>query len=259
MGRFRTITYTRPMRKICVMTANRADYSRLKTVCRAIQQRSADLELQMVVMGSHLLEKYDYTYQMIERDGFPIHQRIYMELDGRNPVTMTKSVGYGIVELTTALEQLKPDIAVVPVDRFESLAMATAAARMDVPIAHIRGGEVTGTIDEGNRHAITKLSHLHFAANENSRERIVKMGEPEHLVFNVGCPGSDLLLDSPMLSHDALLERLNHLVKDPLQHIDPREPFLLVVYHPVTTEFGRTAEQAEAILGALQDMQMQII
>lgn len=247
------------MRKVCIITANRADYSRLKTVCRAVQQRSAELDLQLIVMGSHLLEKYDYTHKMIEQDGFPISHKIYMELDGRNPVTMTKSVGYGIVELTTALEQLKPDIAVVPVDRFESLAMASTAALMNVPIAHIQGGEVTGTIDESIRHAITKLSHLHFASTEQSRERIIKMGEPEQFVFNVGCPGTDLLLETPVMVRDVLIENVNQITKDPLHRLNPGEPFLLVVYHPVTTEFGRTAQQAEAILEAIKDMNMQII
>src|SRR3989344_4136485 len=190
-------------RKICVVTANRADYSRVKSVLSAIEEHP-DLELQLVVAGSHLVDHYGMTVRDIERDGFPISRNVHMELHGNEPVTMAKSVGLGVVEVSSAFYDLKPDVVVAVVDRYENFAAAAAAELMNIPTAHIQGGEVTGTIDESLRHAMTKLSHIHFPATPQAKERIVRMGEDPRYVFDVGCPATDALLDSPEMSAEEM-------------------------------------------------------
>ncbi len=239
------------MRKICAVTANRADFSRIETMLEAIKTHP-DLQLQLVVMGSHLLEITGLTIQEIEKKGFTIDRTLYMEVAGNNPTTMTKSVGLAIVELSTIFDQLKPDIVLVPVDRFESLAMGVTAAMMNIHVAHTQGGEITGTIDESIRHALTKLSHLHFASTEQSRERIIKMGEIPETVFNIGCPGTDLLLRAPRLDQTTTFERLNTEVIKVKEKYDPDKPYLLVLQHPVTTEFDDIEKQIVELLEALR-------
>ncbi|HBT81325.1 UDP-N-acetyl-D-glucosamine 2-epimerase, UDP-hydrolysing [Candidatus Giovannonibacteria bacterium RIFCSPHIGHO2_01_FULL_48_47] len=246
------------MRKICAITANRADFSRMESALIEIKNHP-DLELQLVVMGSHLLEKTGRTAEEIKRKGFDADWNVQMELEGGNPVSMTKSVGLAIIELTTALEHLRPDVVLVPVDRFESLAMGVAAALLNIHVAHIQGGEVTGTIDESIRHALSKLSHLHLVATEKSRERVIKMGEPEENVFNVGCPGTDLILRVPPLNREEVLTHLNkEVIKGP-EKFDPEKPYLLVVQHPVTTEFGSEEKQIIETLEALKKFDEQVL
>ena len=176
-------------KRICIVTANRAEYSRVKTVLEAIS-KNQKLEYILIVIGSHLLRKYGNTYREIERDGFTIHERIYNTIEGENPVTMAKSAGFAIIELATLLDSYKPDFVVVLTDRYETLSAAVTAAFLNIPVAHIQGGEVTGTIDESIRHAVTKFAHVHFAASEASRQRIIKLGETPEFVFNVGCPAA---------------------------------------------------------------------
>lgn len=245
-------------RKICAITANRADFSRIETILEAVKNHP-DLELQLIVLGSHLLEKTGRTVEEIMKRGFTPDQTIQMELEGGNPVAMTKSVGLAMVELATALDRLKPDIAIAPVDRFESLAMGIAPALMNIHVAHIQGGEVTGTIDESIRHALTKMSHLHFVATEKSKERVIKMGEPAENVFNVGCPGTDLLLRVPALSREETLKKINtEVIKGPIK-FDETKPFFLVIQHPVTTEFANSGDQIRETMEALKNIGEQAI
>lgn len=246
------------MRKVCILTANRADFSRLETILESVNKHP-DLELQLVVLGSHLVEKTGMTVEEIKRKGFKIDYKIYMEIEGSNPVTMSKSVGLTIMELATVLDQLRPHIVIAPVDRFESLAMGIAPALMNIHVAHIQGGEVTGTIDESIRHALTKLSHLHFVATEKSKERVIKMGELPEMVFNVGCPGTDLLLKTPVWSMRDTLEKLNKEVIKGEKKLNSAKPYLLVIQHPVTTEFNSAAEQITETLEALRNFRGQII
>ena len=248
------------MRKICAITANRADFSRIETILEAIKGRS-DIQLDLIVMGSHLLSKTGKTIEEIKRKGFKVNFTSYMEIGGGNPVAMTKSVGLAIVDLSTLLNQIKPDIVIVPVDRFESLAMGVTAALMNIHIAHIQGGEVTGTIDESIRHALTKMAHLHFVATEKSKERVIKMGEPSQTVFNVGCPGTDLLLKTPVWGKKATIEKVNEFIETTKakKRLNLDEPYLLVVQHPVTTEFGTAAVQITETLEALKNFNEQVI
>lgn len=245
-------------RKICAVTANRADFSRIETMLEAVKKHPR-LELQLVVFGSHLLETTGKTIEEIRSKGFFIDRAFYAEIAGGNPTTMAKSVGLAIIELSSIFDGLKPDIVLVPVDRFESLAMGATAALMNIHVAHTQGGEVTGTIDESIRHALTKMSHLHFVATEKSKERVIRMGELPDSVFNIGCPGTDLLLRTPSMDRRKTLEWLNkNLVKIP-NKLNPRKPYLFMIQHPVTTEFGDAEEQILETLEALKGFKEQIV
>lgn len=236
-------------RKICVVTAGRADYIRFKTAMEAIADHP-DLELQLVVMGTHLLDRFGSTVQMIEKDGFPISARIFIMLEGDDPQIMTKSMGLGLIELSTAFSNLKPDVVVSLTDRFEALVTAVASATMNIPLAHLQGGEVTGTIDESFRHACTKLANWHFAASQDAAERIVKLGEPEHTVFMTGCPSIDLMQQIDILPREEMMSAVNGLTLEDFS-IGAEEPFLLALQHPVTSEYSRSESIIEQTLLAL--------
>lgn len=244
-------------KRICVVTGNRAEYSRAKTVMKAIEEHP-DMELILIVTGAHLLDKYGATFREIEADGFNINEKVYLIVEGENPITMTKSVGLGIIELATIFNNYKPDIVIAPTDRFETLSVAVSSALMNIVLAHIQGGEVTGTIDESIRHAITKFAHIHFAATEKSRERIIKMGEDAKFVFNVGCPAIDLLLKVDSGTKKELFNTRELIPKDG-RSIDPESPFLLVVQHPVTTEFEDSFRQIQETLYAIEALKLQTI
>src|ERR671914_543699 len=161
---------------------------------RAVRSRS-DLRLQLVVGASALLDRFGSVVDVIEDDGFTPDARVTMIVEGETPATMAKSTGLGLLELPTLFELLKPDVVVSVGDRFETMSTAIAAAYMNIPVAHTMGGELSGTIDESIRHAVTKLAHLHFPANEAAAERIIRMGEHPDTVFSVGCPRIDLVAE----------------------------------------------------------------
>src|SRR6185295_13904127 len=176
---------------ICVVVTARPSYSRIRTALKAIDQHS-DLELQLVVAASALLDRYGNAIQAIERDGFPIAARVYMVLEGENLVTSAKSTGLGLVELATVFDNLRPDAVVTIADRYETLATAVAASYMNIPVVHVQGGEVTGSIDEKVRHAVTKLANLHFVSTERAAERVIRLGEEPDSVVQTGCPSIDI-------------------------------------------------------------------
>src|SRR6267142_5281435 len=178
-------------RKVCVVVTARPSYSRIKTVLTAIEQHS-DLQLQLVVAASALLDRYGSAINVIKDDGFQVAAQVYMVVEGENPATMAKTTGLGLVELSTIFDNLKPDVVVTIADRYETLATAIAAAYMNIPLAHVQGGEVTGSIDEKVRHTVTKLADLHFVASSKAAERVIRMGEEESTVFVTGCPSIDL-------------------------------------------------------------------
>jgi len=245
-------------RKICALTANRADFSRIETMLEEVQKHSR-LELQLVVFGSHLLEKTGNTIEEIKKKGYPVTRTFYMEISGGNPTTMTKSVGLAMIELSTIFSEIRPDIVLVPVDRFESLAMGSTAALMNIHVAHTQGGEVTGTIDESIRHALTKLSHLHFVATEKSRERVIKMGEDPTAVFNIGCPGTDLLMKAAEMNTSTTLAWLNKNMIKSGNTLNVRMPYLFMVQHPVTTEYQRADNQINETLEAIKKYKGQVV
>jgi UDP-hydrolysing UDP-N-acetyl-D-glucosamine 2-epimerase len=242
-------------RRICVMVASRANYARVKSVLRAIEEHPA-LELQLVVGASALLNRFGSAIDVIRSDGFEPAAITYTIIEGENPTTMAKSTGLGIIELSTIFENLRPDIVVTVADRFETMATAVAASYMNIPLAHTQGGEVTGNIDESVRHAITKLAHIHFPATEESRERVIRMGEDPETVFNTGCPAIDAITNIDLGLKNDLFTRYGGL--GPGLDVEGK-PYLLVLQHPVTTEFGSGREQIEETLKALKLLGMQAI
>ena len=244
------------MKKICIVIGSRANYSSIKSAMRAIDNHP-DLELQLVAGASAILDRYGSVVDLIEADGYTVHARVHMLIEGETPTTMAKSTGLGLIELPTIFETLKPNVVVTIGDRFETMATTLAAAYMNIPIAHTMGGEVTGTIDESIRHAITKFSHIHFPACTGARDRIVKLGElPEH-VHMVGCPRIDLVADILRNDKGNLDEAIFEVgVGD---RVDLSKPFVLVSQHPVTTEYGDGEEQITETLQAVQALGLQAI
>ena len=241
------------LRKVGVVVTARPSYSRIKTAIRAILEHP-DLELQLVVGASALLDRYGTAIHTIEQDGFPIAARVYMVLEGENLTSMAKTTGLGLLELATVFDNLKPDVVVTVADRYETLATAIAASYMNIPVAHVQGGEITGSIDEKVRHAVTKLSDLHFASTRPAADRVIRMGERPEAVFVTGCPSIDLaaeVMANPKLDFDPY-EKYGG-VGAPL---DLSQGYVVVLQHPVTTEYGRAREHALETLHAVRDAGM---
>jgi UDP-hydrolysing UDP-N-acetyl-D-glucosamine 2-epimerase len=239
------------MRTVCVVVTARPSYSRIKTVLEAIRAHP-DLELQLVVGASALLDRYGNAVDVIRGDGFDVSASVYMVIEGENPTSMAKTTGLGVLELATVLDNLRPDVVVTIADRFETLATAVAAAYMNLPLAHVQGGEVSGSIDEKVRHAVTKLSDLHFVSTERAQERVLRMGEHPAHVFVTGCPSMDLAAEvrgATSLSFDPF-ERYGGVGR----LVDLDEPYLVVLQHPVTTEFRDARAQMVETLEAIDAM-----
>ena len=239
-------------RKICVVVTARPSYSRVKTVLSAIQKHSK-LDLQLVVAASALLDRYGSAVNYIEKDGFTIAARVFNVLEGENLTAAAKTTGIGILELSTVFDNLKPDIVITVADRFETMATAIAASYMNIPLAHIQGGEVTGNIDEKVRHAITKLADYHFVASVNARERVIKLGEDPKMVFDTGCPSIDLaenIIHSKALPFNPY-EKYGGVGAKP----DLDNGYLVVMQHPVTTEYKDSRKHVESTLEAIRKLQ----
>lgn len=238
-------------RTICAVVTARPSYSRIKTALKAIQAHP-DLDLQLVVAASALLDRYGTAVRFMEKDGFPIHARVFNVLEGENLTAMAKTTGLGILELSSVLESLQPDAVITIADRFETMATAISAAYMNIPLVHIQGGEVTGNIDEKVRHAITKLADLHLVATEKAKERVVKMGESEERIYVTGCPSIDLAAD---------VQGESRLDFDPYQRyggvgpqLDLSQGYVVVMQHPVTTEYALSRAHIEETLAAIQGL-----
>ena len=245
-----------PKRKICVVVTARPSYSRIRTALHAIHQHP-DLELQLVVAASALLDRYGNAVQSIERDGFPIAARVYMVVEGENLVTSAKSTGLGLVELATVFDNLKPDAVVTIADRYETLATAVAAAYMNIPVVHIQGGEVTGSIDEKVRHAVTKLSNLHLVSTKGAAERVKKLGETPESVVITGCPSIDIaaeVMAKPELDFDPFVK-----YGGVGPSTDLSRGYLVVMQHPVTTEYEEARRQVEETLHAVHPMGLPVL
>lgn len=239
------------MRKVAVFTGTRAEYGLLYWLLKDIQQ-DPELELQLLVSAMHLSPEFGMTYQQIEADGFTITEKVEMLLSSDSAVGTAKSIGLGVLGFADALERMKPDVLVVLGDRFEALAVTQAAMILRIPIAHIHGGEITeGAYDDSIRHAITKLSLLHFTSTETHRNRVIQLGEHPSRVFNVGAVGLDHLQRSKMLSLAELSASLNFKLE---------QPYFLVTYHPVTLASEPAKASFENLLKALDEFpQHQII
>ena len=240
------------MRKVAVVITARPSYARIKTVLESVRDHP-ELELQLVVAASALLERYGAVVDVIRADGFEPDATVYMVVEGENPVTAAKSTGLGIVELATSLDNLKPDVVISVADRYETIATAIAASYLNLPVAHVQGGEITGSIDEKVRHAVTKLSNLHLVANEQASERVVKMGEEPERVFVTGCPSVDLaarVLESGGQGHFDPFENYGGVGA----RFDPKGGYLVVMQHPVTTEYQDAPGQIQETLDAIEEL-----
>jgi len=249
----KSLMQTSNRKKICVFLGSRANYSSLKPIMKEIQ-KDPDLKLILFVGASALLDKYGEVAELVKQDGFKIDEYVYMLIEGENPTTMAKSTGLGLMELANLLHKHKPDFTLIIGDRHEMLAMAIASAFMNIPVAHTMGGEISGTIDESIRHAITKLAHIHFPANELAKQNIIKMGENPKMVFNFGCPRIDTVKAIIKNDYD---EEINNLIRnDGVGDVfEINNNFILVSQHPVTTEFGNGETQINETLGALYEIQ----
>lgn len=239
------------VRKVCVVVTARPSYSRIKTALKAIQEHPG-LELQLVVAASALLDRYGTAVRYMEEDGFEVAARVYMVLEGENPTSMAKTTGLGLLELATVFDNLKPDVVVTVADRYETLATAVAAAYMNIPVAHVQGGEITGSIDEKVRHAVTKLADLHLVSTEQAAERVRRMGEDPSTVFVTGCPSIDLaaeILRDPTLDFDPF-ERYGGVGKS----VDLSNGYIVVMQHPVTTEYELSRQHVTETLHAVRDI-----
>ena len=240
-------------RKVCVVITARPSYSRVKTALKAIDD-NPDLELQLVVAASALLDRYGTAINFVEEDGFRVAAKVYMVLEGENPTSMAKTTGIGLLELATVFDNLKPDLVVTIADRYETLATAVAAAYMNLPVAHIQGGEVTGSIDEKVRHAVTKLADLHFVSTKCAAHRVQRMGEDPRKIFLTGCPSVDLaaeILPDPKLDFNPFekyggVGDLDRLLNG----------YVVVMQHPVTTEYKLAREQVWQTLEAVHSLDM---
>ena len=232
-------------RKICVVTGTRAEYGLLYYLMKEIQADS-DLELQVVVTGMHLSTEFGLTYKQIEEDGFSIDEKIEMLLSGDTPTAIVKSMGIGIIGFADALSRLKPDILVLLGDRFEILCAAQTALIMRIPVTHISGGEITeGAIDESIRHAVTKLSHIHFPANDEYVNRVIQLGEQPKHVFNFGDLGVENIRRMDFLSLGELNEFYGKLINK----------VFLITFHPSTLETQTAEQQISNLLSALDYFQ----
>lgn len=237
-------------RKVCVVLVDRANYGRMRPVMQALKDDPA-IKLQVVCAGTMLLERFGAAIHQVERDGFQVDVCVYLELEGSQPISMAKSVGIGAMEFASAYQWLKPDLVLLIGDRYEAMAATVAAAYMNLQVAHIQGGEVSGSIDESTRHAITKFSHLHFPSTERAASYIRRMGEPAESVHNVGCPAGDYILS---LDDDLPADVFARVSVG--ADVRPDAPYLLVIFHPVTTEIQSQARQVEELLAGLEQFGM---
>lgn len=235
-------------RRVTVVLVDRANYGRLKPVMHAIQNHPG-LEITVIAAGTMVLERFSTPVKVLEQDGFPVDARVYMEVEGSVPVTMAKSFGLGVIEFANEFQRLAPDIVLIIGDRYEALAAGIAAAYMNLCIVHVQGGEVSGSIDESARHALSKFAHYHVPSTQRAADYLIRMGERPDTILAVGCPGSDIAFS---IARAIDPETING--RGSGTAIDPSQPFLLAVFHPVTTGFGGEAAQMNELLHALDDV-----
>lgn len=231
------------MKKICFVTGTRADYGILYCLMKKFQE-DKETEFQLIVTGTHLSSAYGNTIQEIERDQFPVSKKIDILLSSRSKVSVVKSLGLATIGFSEAFDELKPDLLIIIGDRFEILAAAQAALILNIPVAHLHGGELTqGAFDESIRHSLTKMSHLHFVSTESYKKRVIQLGETPTSVFNVGAPGIDRIKSVRTLTADELQKKLDLKIS---------KPYFVVTYHPVTLAHEGGVEELKELLGALE-------
>jgi len=231
-------------RTIAIFTGNRAEYGLLNPIIRAIADHPA-LEYRLLVSGAHLQQDFGRTLDEIERDGFSIAGEVAIEMDQDTLFATAQAIGTGILSLSRLLVTIKPDLFVVYADRYEAFSAAITGTQMNIPTAHIEGGDITegGALDDSVRHAITKLAHLHFTTNRQAAERVLRLGEEPWRVFDVGLPVMDLIAEGEFATPEELSDRYG---------IDTAKPVVIFTQHSVTTEFELAAEQARPAFEAMK-------
>ncbi len=241
-------------RKICIVVNSRANYGRIKSVLLALKSHSG-INLQLVVGASAVLQRFGDIREIIENDGLSITNIVYTVIEGENPTTMAKSTGLAIIELSTIFENLQPDVVLTVADRYETLATAVAASYMNIPLAHTQGGEVTGSIDESVRHAITKLAHIHFPSTKLAKSNLIRLGEDPETIYMTGCPAMDIAANTDLSINGDFFKRYKGVGPG----IDPLKPYIVVLQHPVTTEFGEGFDQIKETIEAVSSIEMQVV
>lgn len=238
------------MRKICIVTGTRAEYGLLSRLMRFIEE-DVDMQLQIIATNMHLSPEFGLTYREIEKDGFKINKKVEMLLSADTSSSVAKSLGLGIIGFADAYTDLQPDMIIVLGDRYEILGAVSTALLFRIPVAHISGGDVTeGAYDDSIRHAVTKMSHLHFTTTEEYRNRVIQLGENPSRVYNVGSIGLDNIRNMNLLSREAFEESIGFRLG---------ERNLLVTFHPVTLEQHTAADQFSDLLEALDKSGAHII
>ena len=237
-------------RKIAIVTGTRAEYGLLYWIMKEIE-KSAKLQLQLIVTGMHLSPQFGNTYEQIERDEFNIDKKVDMGILDDTPLSVAKSMGIAVMGFAQAYQELKPDLLMILGDRYEMLAAVSAAIPFNIPVAHIHGGEITeGAVDEQIRHAITKISHVHFVSAEQYAQNIRKMGEEAWRVFYVGAPGLEWIQKNKYLTREELARELG---------IDLKQKVILATFHPVTLELEEAEKYIENIIKAIIRANFQVI
>ena len=232
--------------KIAVVVNSRANYGRIKSFLENARKFKT-LDIKVIAGASALLAKYGRVIDIIKKDGFEVSAELDSIVEGDDPIHMAKSTGLGIIETSTALKNLSPDAVLTIADRYETLATAVAASYMNIPVIHTQGGDQTGSIDESVRHAITKLSHIHFPASKESEKRIISLGENPEFVFNVGCPSIDLIKNTNLSYKEGMFKNAKGIGGT----IDFFKPYIVVLMHPVTTKIKETSESINELLKAV--------
>ena len=237
------------MKKVAILTGSRGEYSIYASVLNAIDKR-LDLDYELIVTGMHLSKKFGYTVEEIRKDNRKIGAQVPILKYEDTPAGMVKNTGIAIIGIAQALEKIGPDVVLVLGDRGEQLAAAMAGAHMNIPVAHLHGGEVSGTIDGSIRHAVTKFAHIHLPATKKSRDRIIRLGEKEENVYLVGAPGIDSVKKRGSMSRKEVVEYFN---------FDPEKIIILAVQHPVTTEFEDARDNMRVFVDSLLELDQQTV
>lgn len=237
------------MRAIAVVTERRADYSRFKPILELIRQ-DPELDYKLIVTGVSLLKEHGNDIEVIMRDGFAIEAILPMFREDApdTGAEMVRAIGRILPALVEVFERIRPDLILSGFDIGANFAATVAGAHMNIPVAHIQGGEVTGSIDESLRHAMSKFAHLHFPATEASAQRLIRMGEDPRRVFVVGCPSLDVVLGVPIVPRSEVVAA---------HGLDPARPYVVILQHPVTTEAERAGAHMAETLAAVQDLRLQ--
>ena len=242
------------MKKIAVVITNRANYARIKYFLLAAN-KSKKLKLQVVLSGSSLVYKYGKLEKNLKQDGLKVSAKAFYLLDGGSEIIQAKSTGIGIIELSSAFEKLKPDFVLTVGDRYETLATAIAATYMNIPLGHIQGGEVSGNLDENVRHAITKLSHYHFATTKKSEQRLIMLGEERKRIFLTGCPSMDLINHK----NKKIRKNFEHEIYGTGNILNPKKPYIVAINHPLSTSTKENARNAKIFLESLLSRHEQVV